>query len=386
MSLAFGYNGLERLLGRNWSIAQPLSSLSPGPAAGADGIRTAGGFGGGLFNNGPVGPLRLLDQKLAGQSSWLLLLALFSIAAGAWRAFADRGGFLRSARGQVTLVFGAWLVTAGAFFSVASFFHSYYLVTLGPPIAALAAIGVVEAWAAFRSGSRAAWFVPAVLVGAALVQAHILGAYPSWSAWMSPIALGGAVLGSAVLVFALVRGRTAGALATPAMGLAVAALLIAPAVWSADSVLRGAAFGLPAAGPSPAQVGGRFGGGGGSRPARTPGGGFAGAATPALVGYLEANQGQASYMLATTDSNTAASFILASGQPVMSIGGFSGSDPIVTVDQFANMVRSGEVRYVLVGRGNTSIGSWVASNGTRVSSDALGGSQVQLYDLGGLRG
>lgn len=130
------------------------------------------------------------------------------------------------------------------------------------------------------------------------------------------------------------------------------------------------------------------------------GGGPGGSVSSGLISYLEANQGPATYLVATTNSNSAASIILASGgEPVMSLGGFTGSDPIVTVDQFANLVESGQVRYVLVGggagggvggggpqgSGSSSIISWVTANGTLVSDSAIG-SQAQLYDLSSLQG
>jgi 4-amino-4-deoxy-L-arabinose transferase-like glycosyltransferase len=149
-----------------------------------------------------------------------------------------------------------------------------------------------------------------------------------------------------------------------------------------------------------------FGGDGGAPSANAAAGGAQNFGGPGgdvssdLVSYLEANQGSATYLVATSDSNTAASIILASGQPVMSLGGFTGSDPILTVDQFANLVSSGEVRYVLVSGGGGGFGgpqgsgsdtndilNWVKSNGTLVSSDSLsssGRSQTQLYDLGSL--
>ena len=49
-------------------------------------------------------------------------------------------------RGRSLLLWGTWLLTAGAFFSVAEFFHPYYTVMLAPAIAALAAIGVATLW------------------------------------------------------------------------------------------------------------------------------------------------------------------------------------------------------------------------------------------------
>jgi 4-amino-4-deoxy-L-arabinose transferase-like glycosyltransferase len=80
----------------------------------------------------------------------------------------------------------------------------------------------------------------------------------------------------------------------------------------------------------------------------------------------------------------------------MSLGGFTGSDPILTVDQFANLVESGEVRYVLASggfgggpggqSGTSSIMSWVQANGTLVTITSSDGSQTQVYDLSSLQG
>ena len=125
-----------------------------------------------------------------------------------------------------------------------------------------------------------------------------------------------------------------------------------------------------------------------------PGGGPGESVSSALISYLEANQGSATYLVATANSNSAASIILASHEPVMSLGGFTGSDPILTVDQFASLVASGQVRYVLLGGGGpqgagNAISQWVQANGTLVSSAAIGeasgSQQTQLYDLGSLQ-
>jgi 4-amino-4-deoxy-L-arabinose transferase-like glycosyltransferase len=379
-----------------------------------------------MFNNGPAGALRLFDQQLGGQASWVLPLALVAIGLAVWQLISNGRGFVSSRRGQTTIVFGAWLLTAGAFFSVANFFHSYYLVTLGPPIAALAAVGVWGGWRQFRPSSPGVRILPLALIGTALVQAVLLGYYPTWSHWLSPIVIGGTALGCLGLVYGLVRASSSPSHSRVVMragaGLALAALLVVPAVWSGYSTLYSSRSGLPTAGPPVAgdrglgfdpgpgaggpvgPGGGRgFGGPGGiANPGGPAPGGFGGPDASLgsdLLDYLEANRGTATYLVATPDSNTAASIILASGgQPVMSLGGFSGSDPILTVDQFASMVRSGQVRFVLVaGRGGPqrsgtgSIMQWVEANGTPVPTTTMGASgsrqtQSQLYDLGRLQG
>ena len=46
---------------------------------------------------------------------------------------------------------------------------------------------------------------------------------------------------------------------------------------------------------------------------------------------------------------TADNIILATNKPVMALGGFGGSDPILTTDQLAALVSKGTVRYFLLG-------------------------------------
>ena len=57
------------------------------------------------------------------------------------------------------------------------------------------------------------------------------------------------------------------------------------------------------------------------------------------------------YLQFQHSSGTASDIIITSGEPVMSLGGFMGSDKILTLDQFKSLVAKGEVRYVMVGGG-----------------------------------
>ena len=69
----------------------------------------------------------------------------------------------------------------------------------------------------------------------------------------------------------------------------------------------------------------------------------------------------------------------------MAMGGFSGGDDALTVEQLKAYVANGQLRYVLLGgedggfRGSASIDQWVTTHGTQVTS-AGGGT---LYDLAG---
>src|SRR5258708_37264638 len=114
--------------------------------------------------------------------------------------------------------------------------------------------------------------------------------------------------------------------------------MIAPAVWSAVPVIQNVSTQLPVAGPSQ-QDGGFVGnrGGGGNGP------------NMALVNYLLANQGSAKFLVATPSSNTADAIIITTNQPAIAMGGFSGSDPILTTSQLASLVANGTVRFFLLG-------------------------------------
>jgi 4-amino-4-deoxy-L-arabinose transferase-like glycosyltransferase len=260
--LALGYNGVDRLLGQNASVSQFLHGLGLSLSGSDTAYASAGSGVGGMFDNGAAGPLRLLDEQLGGQAGWLLPLSALGAVVGLWHAARQRVGFVRSRHGQTTLVFGTWLAAAGSFFSVANFFHSYYLVTLGPPIAALAAIGVALLWREVRPRGRAAWLLPVALFGTALVQAHVLGYYPAWSARLTPPVVGGSLAGATALALALLRPgpRYSRTVARAATGLALVSLLLAPFIWSGYTTLNGSSDGLPSAGPQVAATSGGFAG------------------------------------------------------------------------------------------------------------------------------
>jgi len=162
------------------------------------------------------------------------------------------------------------------------------------------------------------------------------------------------------------------------------ALLAGPAAYTLTTVAHPVSGSLVTAGPSTGRSGGAGGFGG-------VGGPGVSTSDPALITYLEANRGTATYLVATSGSQSSASIIIASGQPVITIGGFNGGDPAPTLVQFKALVAAGKVRYLLAGNGvggggtpggaqsGSSIAQWAASAGTKVT---VAGSNATLYDLG----
>ena len=360
LNLALGYNGLQRLTGALFGhAARAVTTAGSAPSGGM------GGPGGGLFNGGPAGPFRLLGTTLGGQVSWLLALAVLGLVVAAtrvrWRRLDERGHSL--------VLWGAWLLTAGVFFSVAEFFHPYYTVMLAPAIAALAAIGVAVLWWEYRTRGWRGWLLPVVLLATAAVQAYILRDYPDWSRWLTPLVVGACAVAALALVVARLRPRGMIRAALVALGLAVASLLVAPTTWAAYSVANGTNATIATAGPS-AQTADSFPGGfagphgsmGGAPPfgGGSPGarGGFGGdQVDTALVRYLEAHQGHAKYLVATASSMNASSIIIATGKPVLALGGFGGNDQILTVQQLAQLVANGTVHYFLLQSGGGPAGA-----------------------------
>ena len=322
ISLAIGYNGVSRLLGN-----------SVGGGGGAGG--SAGSFGTGI-----PGVLRLFEAQLGSQIAWLLPFALLAIVALAWQR---RWRFREDPQQQSMLLWGGWLLTMGVFFSVAGFFHQYYLTVMAPSICALFGIGVVVMWNDYRRRGWRGWLLPMAVILTAAEQIYIISAEPAWGTWLIPViavtcGVAALTLTIARLVPRIVHPKRGPGVLKAAVVLGLIGLMLTPFIWSAAPGVQNVVQDLPSAGPSGE---GGFGGGG------------LGSTTTdaALIKYLEVNQGSTKYLVATSSSNSADSIILETNKPVMALGGFTGSDPILTTAQLQALIKNGTVRYFLLGGG-----------------------------------
>jgi 4-amino-4-deoxy-L-arabinose transferase-like glycosyltransferase len=105
-----------------------------------------------------------------------------------------------------------------------------------------------------------------------------------------------------------------------------------------------------------------------------------------MVSYLEKNQNGATWLVAVSDSQTAASMILQTGRPVISMFGFTGSDHAMTAQKLQQLVKAGKLHYVMTGGGfggggrggpgggNSDVTSWVTKNCTAVKASEYAGS------------
>ncbi len=121
------------------------------------------------------------------------------------------------------------------------------------------------------------------------------------------------------------------------------------------------------------------------------GGGMGGGASSELIAYLKKHQDGAKWLLAVPSSQGAAQLILSSGEPVISMWGWSGSDKAMTLAKLKELVKKGELHYVQLGGGpgggstvSSEVTAWVQKHGTavqesdysnRTSTDSGNGSE-----------
>ena len=412
LELTIGYNGLGRLTG--------------------DEVGSVGGAVGQTGRWGMTGVTRLLQAEWGGQIAWLIPAALVLGVAClviAWRA--PRTDRLRAS----ALLWGGWFaVTAVVFSYGAGIIHQYYAVALAPAIGALVGIGAVALWSR-RDRLWSRLLLAATLAGTAVWAYVLLDRSAGWLPALRYVVLAAGVA-AALLIAVAPLGRRPLRVAVVAAGLT--AVLAAPAAYAVDTVLTPHTGSIPLAGPT---VTGSFvmggpGGGQGGMPGGQPGafavqqggqdgappatpaafegsaagappagaggqdgragqdgpgaagglGGLLDASTPSseLVALLQDDAGDYTWVAAAIGANSAAGVQLASDEPVMAIGGFNGSDPTPTLEEFKALVAAGDVHYFLSGSmggpggsgASSSITEWVTAT---FSSTSVGG--VTVYDL-----
>jgi 4-amino-4-deoxy-L-arabinose transferase-like glycosyltransferase len=72
----------------------------------------------------------------------------------------------------------------------------------------------------------------------------------------------------------------------------------------------------------------------------------------ALAAFLVTNGKGARYLVATSNARQAAPLIIATGAPVIPLGGFMGSMPVMTLPELIQLVDSGQLRFVLLDEGS----------------------------------
>ncbi|MER6627943.1 glycosyltransferase family 39 protein [Streptomyces sp. NPDC000987] len=430
LELTFGYNGLGR-----------LSGDETGSVGG-------GGGGGGTGMWGETGWNRMFGSEVGGQISWLLPAALILLAAG---LVATRKLPRTSATRAAFLVWGGSLLTTMAVFSyMAGIFHQYYTVALAPYLAAVVGMGSVLLWER-RSQTWASLTLAASVVASAAWGYVLLDRTPDYLPWLKwPVLIGGLTAALGLIFAGRITRRLA--LAAAGLGLVAAlAGPTAYTLSTVDSGHTGSIVTAGPAGASTMGGGpgggGMRGGPGGGMPGRQgqnqqngdgstqgqQGNGFPGGGMPGQQGQgqnqgpnqrggmpggqtgdgggmggaggaggllngasvsseaeklLETDADEYTWVAAAIGAQNAASYQLSTGEPVMAIGGFNGTDPSPTLAQFKEYVAEGRIHYFVAGGGMGGMGgggnsgtsaqitSWVEANFKTVPAGS-----ATFYDL-----
>lgn len=300
----------------------------------------------------PIGPLRLLHPLLADQSGWLYPLAALAIVLWILRR---RLRPPLDPEDVALLLWSSWLVTYAAVLSFAGgIFHAYYLSAVAPPVCALAAVALVRLCEWYREGGRRAMALPLSLLVVLTWELYVNHGF--LTELLSTVGDGAAetsnpahlrlelliaplVLGILCIGVLLLAGRLRGLRSGPAVLCSALAVSLSPATWAIGALQSSGNGNSPTAQPPGVTQAPQI--------ARGPVEDTR--ADPQLVSFLTQHYARERFMLATLNAQQAAPIILATGKPVMAMGGFAGSDPILTPQTLEQLVQQKQLRFVMVG-------------------------------------
>ena len=343
LDLALGYNGLGRLAGEQ----------SPSGR-----VTVSGGSVWRLFGSG------------GDQIGWLLPAALVGlVVVGLEARRRSRTDPLRTA----LLLWGGWAAVTGVVLSLMrGISHSYYAVELAPAVAALVALGATLLWRRGTAGARLVLAAVSVLTtvwGMTLVERRL----PPGSAVEVAVAAAGLLAVAGLLVLALagspaVRTTTARRVVGGAM---VLAAVVGPLAWSVATVVVPHHGASVTAGPVDGAL---------FTARRTPS--TVQPMAPSAMTLLRDDADDWRWNAAII-GHRAADLQLATGAPVMPIGGFAGADPAPTLARFQAEVYAHRLHWYVPSRGGSGIArridAWARAHGR-----AIGTGSAQLYDLSGV--
>jgi 4-amino-4-deoxy-L-arabinose transferase-like glycosyltransferase len=275
---------------------------------------------------GRPGLFRLLETThLNGQLSWFLPGILFGIFSLFWGN--GRKGLLGRKRLSV-LFWCSWVMVMFLIFSMANEFSSYYMVILAPGVAALSAIGWTNMWSLWLKGGIRAWLLPLSLVCTAAYDISVIWTYHSFR-WLSFIIGAFSLVGGLFLLLHLTKLKQSFSII--ACSGILAATLTAPAAWAMTPILYGGDASYPYAGPEL-----KFSRAHDFLPSNTK-----------LEHFLKAKYHAGGYLVGTANARAAAPIFLDTGLPVMSMGGFIGTDPALSINKLETLSHKGEIHYFL---------------------------------------
>ena len=394
MQLITGHNGLERLgiVGRNANRGQQRKKDLKSRTITVQHVEQR-----------VSGITKLFSyNNLSDQISWFLPFAVIGFLAA---AIEEKLKFPFNNKKKLSLILWLmWLLPEFIYFSFSNIVtHTYYLTTMAPSIAALSGIGLAAMWKFYKEDGWKKWFLPMAFIINGLIEMSILSYnYKASNGYKITLIVTGILcLGASIILIITAIGRRGqNALYQKILvSVAFTGILIAPIVWSFTTLFYPMDGNSPSAGLELAS----------NRQTMN----LNVSKNSKLIHFLEKNKRNEKYLVVVPSALVYASdLILKVGEPVMTLGGYSGSDEVLTLNQFKKLVANRAIRYAFV-RGNSPlvgnpigtnsvIMNWIKTNGKLVPNSEwensvtinkpnnnqrfsrvflLGDGKSQLYDL-----
>jgi len=343
-SLIFGYNGLSRLVG------------------GANQIGSMSGYG------GQAGILRMFNGDFGLAIAWLLPAALISLVILVWNY---RYNLRHDLKRALVLTAGGWLVVYSLIFSLtAGTIHAYYSIIIVPVLAILIGVGIPALWRSYKSKTHEQWCLPLAIILCAATELIILGSDPGWLPALRWIIFFGSLISACLLIINLVKPNRR--LRDMAVGASFVLIFGGMFLYSINTVSTAHSGQIPTVAPllmnsDPLVL---------SNTAKQ---------------YLISEHRTQTWIAATVYAENAATIQLATDLPVMSIGGFRGTDKAMTYIKFRQIVTDGKIPFFVLGRRDvfdekSEIGQiidWVTKNFKKIPE--VSDSDFIIFDLSAVR-
>ncbi|UYY80645.1 glycosyltransferase family 39 protein [Arthrobacter sp. YA7-1] len=347
--LTLGYNGLDRLTGED------ASHTLSGPSAD-------------LYQKLGPGFTRFLQPQFSAQFAWFLPLAIAGVGITIWFAIRRHGTLQQRA----FLAFcAAWFICSATVLAMMTgIVHPYYAISTVPALSCLAAFTATHLMRRLASGlvrlASGVVMASCLILGFTTVSRSV-SEFP----WLPQVLLVAGSLAVAIVILPPVKRQPQ---AVPALFIG-ASILLGPTIWSVNTALSPHVGAGVVAGPS--TLGIRS-----DSPDRTqlPTGTplsftavmFGDVPSPIVLERIKASPASVRWATAVVGSETAANYQLDSSRAILPVGGFDGTDPFPTLEQFQTMVHQGNVGSFVIqnlppltsdGRGESArIVQWVESN------------------------
>jgi hypothetical protein len=357
--LTFGYNGLERLNGQDpaTTVASTVGTLDPG------------------FQ-------RLLQPGFTGQFGWLIPLAVAGALLALMRLWRQR---LKSEESAFLVFNIIWFIVSLVVLAYMSgIVHSYYGLTVVPPLCVLAASGLMVFLRSKFSWQFRILLIVTLAASALLAYVSTMRSEAEFPGLPQFLLL----LWALTIAFQILP-LSQGNLRRISSSFLVLSLILGPVIWSINTILTGHIGAGVSAGPPTLGIRADD----PSRQKLSPDDPPSFVAlmlgdvpAPGVVERITKASPEVTWPGAIIGSESAANYQLATGRPIMAIGGFNGSDPFPTLEQFVALAESNRIGALVIqnlppvtveGKGESArIVAWV-----RAKYDATTIDGAEFYEL-----